>query len=199
MLTEEQAKSLMEPHEERITDACSRAFQAFAERYGKLRHNHSRATDANILRDLLLTELRRAFDGTVNGANFITVRGGLTVLNFGGLAIARIKRLSTGRRPRKGHTKQSENYLGQLEIEGLPDEPTKLHIGYIPNRQLTEFAIWITCQIGPTLAYAWQLSGSAQSILAPLTTTSIPLLTRNHRVITRRETEREQGKEHEIV
>ena len=70
----------MEPYEGCIVDACNRGFLAFGKDYSKLRHNHSRVTDANILRDLLLAELRREFDGTVQGANLITVRGGLTVL-----------------------------------------------------------------------------------------------------------------------
>jgi hypothetical protein len=173
-VTLEEAQSLISPYELAILEAVRAGWQGYVERYQPNGYELSTRSRSNIVRDLIVRQLERAFD-EIRLTGFLTVRG-LTVLCLENRAVLRVKKLDGRLRSRNIPTRQAINYVCQAEIEGLPPGAERFNIGYRLNSMGTGIAGAFITHPGsvdePT--YAWELTAWNEVVQLPLISTVAP-------------------------
>jgi hypothetical protein len=116
-------------------------------------------TQANVLRDYIVSEIRAEFPEDEPGIRH-TNRRNLYLLTIWGRYSLRFKKLDRRRRTRNNPTQLSLDFLLQRPLELFPDleATTHLNVGYQPGLTLATSSVWITCPDGALLGWEWSLS-----------------------------------------
>ena len=95
---------------------------------------HSSRTAANCIYDHMVAECERRFDGR-DDIRLLELRGlKLWLIGAGSPhTVIRWKKMDEDGRSRNYPTKQAKDFDAQLELEGLPPEPTRVTVGYWPD------------------------------------------------------------------
>ena len=172
---EEAVDDLSEQYFPRIALAIQQALSEFVSDHAHLRHRYTQRTEASIIHDLMVAHLRQELDG-LPGVSF-QLRRNLFLIGVEGRWVFRAKRLDRLLKSKNIPTQQVLDFLGQVQLE-IPgaESPTNLQIGY--QREGAELApsrLWVTCPVGPHLAWSWQLTESEEWQGGPLAEPLAPL------------------------
>lgn len=176
ILTLDEAKQSFGPHAEKIVDAFQEAFDNYqqiivssSQTVGYI--EYTRRSKATLLHDLIKNSIEKAFqdtEGVVTGT-WNRIFG----LKIGEDVFIRFKKFNEDYSVAGIPTKQFKKYERQLHIFGLPEEPTFLVAGYIPNRTWTQIeGIFIVCRVGGQTQWVEPLmngKGMVQMTLFPYT------------------------------
>jgi hypothetical protein len=154
-----QARIDLGPYVQRLARCVQLAIAEFLKDQGKFIAKMETRTQAGILRDYIVAEIRSEFPEDEPGIHH-TTRSNLYLLSIHNLYFLRFKKLDRRLRTRNNPTQMSLDYLLQRPLELFPDlEPaTHLNLGYRPGLTIATSSIWITCPDGNALEWEWGLS-----------------------------------------
>lgn len=94
---------------------------------------HSKRTAANCIYDHMVAECERRFSSRED-MRILEIRGlKLWLIGYDPHTVIRWKKMDEDGRSRNYPTKQAKDFDLQLELEGLPPEPTRITVGYWPD------------------------------------------------------------------
>lgn len=123
------AQAAAAAHGDRIVDAVLDAWADFLQSCGSIRHKMSKGSESFVFRDYALFHLRRVFDG-VPGVQWHKHRQ-LITLSINNVVLLRFKKLDHRQRSFDNNTLQSNNFLRQLPLPGMPDPALHVQAGYV--------------------------------------------------------------------
>lgn len=125
-------------------------------------------SQANVLRDYIVRNIKREFPDGIDGIRHQEKRG-LFLLCVRDAYILRFKKLGRGRRTMNHPTQLSLDFLLQQPLQLFPNLAPALHlnVGYHPGATLASSTVWITCPNGEALEWDWQISGDSDVIQIP--------------------------------
>lgn len=155
----EQTQSDLNSYEGRLRDCVVRALDEYASEIGKFAYRHSKRSQASLIHDYMVDAIQAEFADEA-GIKFSTKRN-LFTANFFNNYLIKLKKHDRRLRTRNIPTQLVLDWLDQkqLELPGMPDEATKLHLGYQPGATLSASKIWLTCPDGSALDWKWELAG----------------------------------------
>jgi hypothetical protein len=124
-------------------------------------------TQAGLIRDYIVEEIKREFDGEP-GISHRTTRN-LFLLNIRNRYLLRFKKFDRRLRTRNITTQLSLDFLLQqpLSLPGMPDPATHLNVGYQPGLTISTSTLWITCPDGRKVDWKWDITETAEPIQFP--------------------------------
>ncbi len=126
----------------------------------KLPMDYEKRTKWNLVHDAIIAFLKNKFD--IDGDVEIGKWKGISAIKFGETAFCRIKKF-------RGHTSkvsvyatpQQKKFDSQYSMDGIPEEPTLITIGYHVNRAETELlSISALCKNANGIIWFQQIDGS---------------------------------------
>lgn len=162
LISQSEADIILEPYKESLRLCVSMAWRYYNEHYGHVHHLHTPRTRASILHDLMVHNARKNFEGKP-GIEMRDMRG-LFLLIVDGQLLIRFKKLDEDKMSRSIPTRQTEDFLAQMDLPGMPPRATAIIVGYELNRLQTEMAaITVTCPNGSYNAWYFELSEGTPS------------------------------------
>ena len=126
------AKRLLAPHLSTLKTCVDAGVEKFNVDQGANRHYISPHSRANLIRDLIIYQVRKAFEGK-DGVTIIE-KGRLFLLNIGGKVSLRFKKMNNRMLTSNIPTQQAQNFSRQqLSFDGFLQPSTNVNVGYIPN------------------------------------------------------------------
>jgi hypothetical protein len=153
----DQAQLDLQPYIDRLRRCVEDAIKTFLADQAAHLHLMRVGTQANVLRDYIVANIRAEFPEDEAGVSHST-RNQLFLLNIQNRYFLRFKKLDRRLRTRNIPTQLSLDYLLQRPLVLFPTlEPaTHLNVGYQPGMTLASSSFWITCPDGDVLD--WKLS-----------------------------------------
>lgn len=151
IISASEAEITLKPHYQTIIDCVFEGFRDYLkvsqtkdelETYTELKIR----TKANLLHDHISSHIRKHF-GSLPNIQAEEFKG-IFALQIGNVFI-RFKKISIARFTGSNvRTKQTKDYYKQLIIEGFPDEPTLLFLGYEPDTLFSAIEnVYLVCRI----------------------------------------------------
>jgi hypothetical protein len=167
LATLDQATTDLEPYVRRLRECVRTAIGTFQADFGPRLYKMALGTQASLIRDYIVDEIKREFDGEP-GVSHKTSHG-LFLLNIDNRYLLRFKKFDRRLRTRNIPTQLSLDFLLQqpLSLPGMPDAATHLNVGYKPGMTLATSTIWITRPDGGMLDWSWEITEPAQPIPFP--------------------------------
>jgi hypothetical protein len=150
-----------------LLNSIREALREYVRDHASLRHRYSKRTQASIIHDLMVSQIKATFDGKPGVAWH--VKNNAFEINFDDKYKFRLKkfgpRLLTRNIPTQAVIAFEEQE--QMDLPTLPS-PTNVHLGYKLNDiEIATSPIWITCPGGWRLtSWAWELT--AEEVAAPV-------------------------------
>jgi hypothetical protein len=168
LATLDQAQVDLEPYIARLRRCVKDGISQFQADYGPRLYKIQLGTQAGLVRDYIVEEIKTEFDGEA-GVSYSTTRN-LFLLNVGNRYFLRFKKLDRRLRTRNIPTQLSLDFLLQqpLSLPGMPDPATHLNVGYKPGLTLATSTVWVTCPDGPALEWQWEISEKGEPIQFPI-------------------------------
>lgn len=138
-----EALSTLGPYLQRIKMCVRDGFDFYWIDYKDFLYRHSPISRACLIRDSILHRVRLEFSDD-GGVRLINKKNGLVVLEVERKYLLRFKKLNSNKCSSNIQTAQSNAYLRQMTIYGLP-ECTHLNAGYTVNKDWTDISgIYVT-------------------------------------------------------
>lgn len=157
--TIDQARGDLAPYVARLRGCITSAIASYQGEIGKFAFRHSKRSQASLIHDYMVDAIKAEFDDEP-GVTYSTRRNLFTV-NFFHKYLIKLKKHDGRLRTRNIPTQLVLDWLDQkqLDLPGMPDEATKLHLGYQPGMTLATSKVWLTCPDGSVLDWQWELAG----------------------------------------
>jgi hypothetical protein len=167
--TLDQARIDFGPYVDRLRGCIKTAIANYQTEIGRFAYRHTKRSEASLIHDYMVDAVKAEFDGE-SGISFSTYRNLFTV-NFFHKYLIKLKKHDRKLRTRNVPTQLVLDWLdqGQLDLPGMPDEATNLHLGYQPGMTLATSKIWLTCPDGSVLDWKWELAGEEPTELPVVT------------------------------
>ena len=166
-----QATSDLQPYLDRLRRCVEDAIREFLQDQSQHLWKLDPRTQANILRDYMVKNIKAEFPEDEPGVTHRTRRG-LFLLNIQNRYFLRFKKLDNRLRTRNHPTQMSLDYLLQQPLTLFPDleAATHLNVGYHPGSTVASASVWMTCPDGDVLDWKLSLSESEEpALLIPRT------------------------------
>jgi hypothetical protein len=152
----------------RLSGCVQAAINEFIADLGKHLYFWRPGSQANVLRDYIVRNIKREFPDGVDGVRHQEKRG-LFLLYISDAYALRFKKLGRGRRTMNHPTQLSLDFLLQQPLQLFPDLAPALHlnVGYHPGATLASSTAWITCPDGGALEWEWQISEDGDPMQIP--------------------------------
>lgn len=163
ILNSKETDLILEPHYTKIVDAISKSFADYLQ-VSDLFNNNGRnvvfkkATIASMVHDFTKERIKKAFADIedLETKDYNKIFG----FHLKGKVLIRFKKINKDFTTSNIQTKQTINYSKQIEIEGMPESPTYLYAGYMPNETWTGIKnIYIICKQEKNLLWQKDLTG----------------------------------------
>ncbi len=160
IISQQDAQTLFKPYFELLNNSVLEGFQKYVDakasilgvsQYMKL----NKRTKASLIHDMVSSTLHEKFQSIEN----VVVRHGentnsFFTIKFADLAIARIKKLDSELKPANIQTQKTIRFNNQYTLDGFPDQPTFLYVGYTLNPTLSEIeGVYIVCRVADGLRW----------------------------------------------
>lgn len=168
MTSRPRAQTDLDIYRTRLSRCVQAAIKQFIDALGDQLYFWRPGSQANVLRDYIVRNIKREFPDGVDGIRH-QERRGLFLLYISDAYVLRFKKLGRGRRTMNHHTQLSLDFLLQQPLRLFPDLAPALHlnVGYHPGATLASSSIWITCPNGDSLEWEWQISEDADPTQLP--------------------------------
>ena len=168
MITRSRAQTDLGIYHMRLSRCVQAAIQEFIDALGDQLYFWRPGSQANVLRDYIVRNIKREFPDGVDGIRH-QERRGLFLLYISDAYVLRFKKLGRGRRTMNHPTQLSLDFLLQQPLQLFPDLAPALHlnVGYHPGATLASSTVWITCPNGDALEWEWQISEGGDPIQIP--------------------------------
>lgn len=181
MTSRSRAQADLATYRTRLSSCVQAAIAEFIDVLGDQLYFWRPGSQANVLRDYIVRNIKHEFPDGVDGIRH-REKGGLFLLYISDAYVLRFKKLGRGRRTMNIPTQLSLDFLLQQPLQLFPDLAPALHlnVGYHPASTLATSTVWITCPDGDALEWEWQISDGAEPIqiptfIAPAGPTPVPL------------------------
>lgn len=153
LLTQEEANCYITPERENIIRECiTLAIDEYLSAYAELRHKHSTRTDANIIHDLIVWNVKNKFQDE-QGAIYGTKRNCFKLVLDNAIVI-RFKKLNYARKAQKNCP---SSQLFGFEQLSLVRASTNLNAGY--QQDGLDIRVFITCPVdNKSNLWEWELN-----------------------------------------
>ncbi len=167
LATRERAQQELVPYRDRIVACLRSAITDFLRESGPQLAFIRKGTQANLLRDYIVRNIRAEFPDGIDGIRH-SERHGLFLLQIGHHYALRFKKLDRRLRSRNIPTQLSLDFLLQQPLTLFPelDAVTHLNVGYQHGLTLATSTYWITCPNGDRLE--WKFSISPELVELPV-------------------------------
>jgi hypothetical protein len=169
-LAREDAEALLEPYLLEVRECYNHAWEAWetlGDKLPEIRRVLSASARARFIYDVTTDRARRVFgDPERQGVRVLVVRG-LFVLDIGGMALVRFKKLRPNLTTCGIPTGQQQLFAHQQQLPGMPLHATKLVAGYLLNAVEDEIdRVLVTCSVDTRLEWAFEIprDGGAQIV-----------------------------------
>jgi hypothetical protein len=158
-----EARTELGPYVARLKGCVERAIHEFMRDHAPHLHKLETRTQANILRDYIIANIRTEFPDDEPGISHLR-KSNLYLLNIQNRYFLRFKKLDRRHRTRNHPTQLSLDYLLQQPLQLFPtlEAATNLNVGYQPGVTLASSSVWITCPDGDVLDWKWEISTPAE-------------------------------------
>ncbi len=150
----EEASTILEPHYDNLVSCIGGGVndyfkvKEFVDGFGRYT-KHENRTKGSLIHDQIKARILETF-----GEGSIIESKGLVSLKIQDDFLIRFNKLDNHKRSAGNNTKQHIKYMGQSIIDGLPDEPTLLFAGYIPDKSWTSIkGIYVACWNNSTVEW----------------------------------------------
>lgn len=146
-----EAKQLIRPHFNLLIECIDAGFNSFYQNNQMLiqenGNGYNQRTKATVIQNLVTRKLEEKI-AEMENVRVSTVKNTF-FLNFGDIAIAKVKKLSSkDLSPSNISTSRIVAFNNQRQLDGIPDSPTLLYIGYTINKTYTEIdSAYIVCRV----------------------------------------------------
>lgn len=165
-MSEAQARDLLDPYTGLFVTCIGAAWRKWKDVDAFSRHVLDARARANVMYRFICEEVELHF-AHVRGVNVMTVEG-MLVLNVGGEAAIRFKKIGDDYRSSNIKTRHQELYSLQVELPNLPPMAARLTVGYQLEELQTEIKdIQVTHPKGDDLLWHYTLLEPAQSDTLP--------------------------------
>jgi len=160
-----QAQADLAPYIERLRRCVETAIKEFQADQGRFVYRLESRTQANILRDYIVSNIKAEFPDDEPDVRHSSRRG-LFLLTIQNRYFLRFKLLDRRLKSRNNPTQLSLDYLLQRPLELFPSlEPaTNLNVGYQRGLTLSTSTVWITCPDGGVLDWKWKITEDDEPI-----------------------------------
>jgi hypothetical protein len=166
LISRQRAEKVLAPHHEKLRSCVQQGWNRYLGRHMSDLPKVSRRGRANLVNELVIDEVRKAFDGFR-----IVETNGRFLLCIEPLVI-RFKKLGPGLRTANYPTQQALAFDRQQRIPGIPSA-TRITVGYGINRLGTELdEIAVVCARGAKTIWSYSLLDNAAVL--PLVAPSVP-------------------------
>ncbi|MHB8459868.1 MAG: hypothetical protein ACYDAK_08595 [Candidatus Limnocylindrales bacterium] len=157
--TLDQARVDLAPYVARLRRCIQTALTTYQAEIGQFAYRHTKRSQASLIHDYMVDAVKAEFDDEP-GISFTTRRNLFTV-DFFHRYLIKLKKHDRNLRTSNIPTQLVLDWLDQkqLELSGMPDEATKLHLGYQAGMTLASSKVWLTCPDGSALDWKWELVG----------------------------------------
>lgn len=155
-----EAQADLGPYTERLRRCVQAAIDTYQAEMGQYAYRHSKRTQASLVHDYMVDAVTTEF-ANEPGVTWTTKRNLFTV-NFFNKYLIKLKKHDRRLRTRNIATQLVLDWLEQkqLELPGMPDAATNLHLGYQPGMSLSQSRYWLSCPDGSSLEWTWELAAS---------------------------------------
>lgn len=156
----------------RLSACVQGAIAEFIRRFADELYTWRPTSQANVLRDYIVRNVKREFPDGIDGIRH-QERRGLFLLYIRDEYVLRFKKLGRGRRTMNIPTQLSMDFTSQQPLQLFPDLAPALHlnVGYHTLATLATSTVWITCPKGDAVDWEWQISEDAEPIQLPTSVT----------------------------
>jgi hypothetical protein len=163
--TRDQAETDLRPYAERFLRCIREAVLQYLDEHGRLAYRYSKRTQASIIHDYMVDRIKAEFDGEP-GVTWRLARN-LFVLNVHNKYLIKLKKHDRAFKTSNIMTQLTFDWLTQkqLELPGMPDPATHLHLGYQPGYTLASSTYVITCRDGSVIEWVWPLMEAEPTVL----------------------------------
>jgi hypothetical protein len=145
--SQQEAEDFLRPYFDRLSNCIRMGFIEFIQNHSAYAYKYEVRTKANIIRDNIVALSKSEFFSD-SEVSFLQQRH-YTLMVIDNRYILRFKKLHSDLTSSNYATPQALNFSLQLEIPGLPPNPLRLDIGYVPDPLMTEIiGIYIVCPNG---------------------------------------------------
>lgn len=158
-------------YRERLSRCVQDAIAEFIRRFGDELYRWRPTSQANVVRDYIVDNVKREFPDGVDGIRHHQRRG-LFLLYIRDEYVLRFKKLGRGRRTMNIPTQLALDFLAQQPLQLFPGLAPALHlnVGYEPKVTLAASTVWITCPDRHGVEWEWQISDEADVAELPIST-----------------------------
>jgi hypothetical protein len=154
-MPEAEAREILKQHEDTIRECIQSGWNKYMQYDPLLRADHTPRTRANIVRDHIVSEVRKKF-GT-NGTRLHEQSDGLFCLNVGDKILIKFKKFDEEKNSSSIPTQQAMDFIMQYDLPGYRSV-TNLIAGYDLNPSQTSInAISIACPNGSSNHWCYDL------------------------------------------
>jgi len=155
------AEADLDPYRTRIARCVSDGIRDFIAEQAPNFAFMRRGTQADLVRDYIVRNVRREFPDGEDGIAHKDRRG-LFLLTIGNRYALRFKKLNPRFRTSNTATQLTLDFLLQRPLQLFPelDEVAHLNVGYQPGVTLANSTVWITCPNGDKLEWKFSISGN---------------------------------------
>lgn len=159
VVSKTRAESDLEPYRTRIARCVTDGIRDFLAQQAPNLAFMRRGTQANLVRDYIVRNVRREFPDGEDGV-IHRDRRGLYLLTIGNRYALRFKKLNPRFRTSNHPTQLTLDFLLQRPLQLFPelDEVAHLNVGYQPGATLANSTVWITCPNGDVLDWMFSIS-----------------------------------------
>jgi hypothetical protein len=168
MTSRSRAQADLATYRTRLSSCVQKAIAEFIEALGDQLYFWRPGSQANVLRDYIVRNIKLELPDGVDGIRHQEKRG-LFLLYISDAYVLRFKKLGRGRRTMNHPTQLSLDFLLQQPLQLFPDMAPALHlnVGYHPGATLASSTVWITCPNGDALEWDWQISDEGEMTQIP--------------------------------
>lgn len=168
MTSRSRAQAALAAYRTRLSSCVQAAIAEFIDTLGDQLYFWRPGSQANVLRDYIVRNIKREFPDGVDGIRH-QEKCGLFLLYVSDAYVLRFKKLGRGRRTMNHPTQLSLDFLLQQPLQLFPDLAPALHlnVGYHPGATLATSTVWITCPNEDALEWEWQISDDVDLLQIP--------------------------------
>ena len=192
-LTADQARTILAPYIDTLESCVTSGVGEYNDFYASQRHVHSPHSRAMLIRDHIVNQVRKNFDG-LEGVKIVK-KNGLFLLSIHNQLFLRFKKMNGRMLTRNLPTRQSCRFSEQLSFEGFYTSITNLNVGYIPNDVWTRPSkVIITCPDGiKSNKWYMDITASDVVVMANMSPVQNTVATENKRRVTAKVLKKDTG------
>lgn len=185
------AKKYLTPQRTALIHECiTSALQEYRTSYSGLRIKHSSRTEASIIHDLIINNIKEKFSDDPN--TYVVTKRNLFILGINnGSVLIRFKKMDKHQRVHNIPTQQSFNFNNQLSFFG---PSININAGYVPNG--LEVEVFIACpENNKKNFWAWPIKPMVSGSIHEIHATTLSESDRRRPTPKRKESEEHAAKE----